>query len=178
MDIGGNLMLKSMSCPPDFGKEDQKSICCVYYYFHFVFLSAELMTIKGEGVGGLEERKPSWWRSVERTGRSYLSCSVYQLLLFQLLMTWCQSLSLKALMRNSNKGLFLPSVVISSSPLHFLICLFLEERWASQKSVHRHGTAAPKIISLCFCAASIWICNTECSQSAALVGQSKVLVGC
>lgn len=64
---------------------------------------------------GLEERKPSWWRSVERSGRSYLSWSVYQLLLFQPLMTRCQRLLLKALTKYSNKGLFLPSVFISSS---------------------------------------------------------------
>lgn len=129
-------------------------MCCFYYYFHLVsssqFLCWWQQREKAEVLGGLEERKPSWWRSVERTGRSYLSCSVYQPLLFQLLMTWCQSLSLKAPTMNSNKGLFLPSVLISSSPSRFFfISLFLEEeRWASQKSMHSHATAASKIISL------------------------------
>lgn len=62
MDDGGKLRHDRMACPPDFGKELRrlkKSMCYVYYHFHFVFLSAELRTTKGEGIGGLEERKPS-----------------------------------------------------------------------------------------------------------------------
>lgn len=80
---------------------------------------------RGRRCWGSGREEVSWWRSVECSGRSYLSCSVYQLPLFQLLMTWCQSLSLKTPMKKrSNKGLFLPSVLISSSSSQFFLSVF------------------------------------------------------
>lgn len=66
---------------------------------------------------GFGRKEASWWRGVERSGRSYLRCSVYRQPLFQLLMTWCLESPAK---KRSNKDVLLPSVLTSSSPSHFL----------------------------------------------------------
>lgn len=119
------------------------------------------------GGGGVGREEAAWWRSVEFAGRLYLSCSVYQLLLFQLLMTWCQSLSLKALTKTKSCFFLLSwSFPLSPSPsrLLYFVSLFLGEgERASQNSAYSHATAASKIISLPLCVASISIHNADCS---------------
>ena len=102
---------------------------CKFFLLPFLFLSSFFFNLifccvsdnkdRSWRCWGLEERKPSWWRSVERAGRSYLCCSVYQLLLFQLLITWCQSISVKAPDEEQQQRT-VSSVLISFSPFLFL----------------------------------------------------------
>lgn len=62
------------------------SLCCVTDRGEREGWERESETVRRKDMDGGEgrERKPTWWRGVERTGRCYLSQSVYQLLLFQL----------------------------------------------------------------------------------------------
>lgn len=129
---------------------------------------------RGRRCWGFGREEASWWRSVERSGRLYLSRTVYQLPLFQLLMTCVRVFPLKAPRgRNwGNKGLLHSSVLMSSFPSSFFLSvLFLEdERWASQKAVHSHATAASKLISLSPFWCCIYLRVQSCVQLVCLTG--------
>lgn len=117
----------------------------------------------------LERQEASWWRCVECSGRCYLSCTVHQLPLFQLLMTWSQRLFPQGPRKEKiNKRLFLSSALIYVSPSlsRGSICSRGEKN-ASQKSVHSHATAASKIISLCLLCC-IYIKNAALSAASVL----------